>query len=575
MLVTTQGQLSSLLSRLSEAKWLTFDTETTGLSPYTGDRLVGLSFGIPSKEGHVDTWYVPFRHERGHRLNFKTKDLTLFAPIFADETKTLIGHNAKFDLHFLFVDGIEGKARVLDSMLAWHLCDENIRSFGLKELARAKLGAAEIQDDKDLQTLLKSEKMDKSAMKELSPIEAAPYAESDASLTWRMFRLAMQKLVSEDLTGLYYEICDYARALERSERKGIKIDPVRCEELIEVAQTRDAELLVELRKLAGESFNPNSHPQCRQWLGLHSSAKEFLLEMEDVPGVSELLEYRGHAKALSSFYLPFRSRRDRFNRVHASYRLHGTVTGRLSCAEPNTQNIPRKSSQWAKVKEMVIAPTGYKLIEADLSQAEFRVLAHYVRDPDLTRAYCSGKSDMHQLMAEELGIDRQRAKTLNFALLYGGGVNTVRAQLGVSGEEAEKIIRRYHKRIPNLKPFGYALQRQAEGKGYIELWTGRRRRFPYVNGYRINAHKAPNSLIQGGAAEIVRKAMTRLDRELPEGAWMIAQVHDSVLVEVKNPLVREVAEQVKTTLENVATFRVPIVADVAVGRSWGTVEKLI
>jgi DNA polymerase-1 len=575
VLVTTQTQFQNLIARLNEAKWFAFDTETTGLSPYTGDRIIGMSFAIPSKDASLDTWYIPFRHERGHRLNFKTKDLAFFQQPFADNRKTVVTWNGKFDLHFLSVDGIGVQARVLDAMLAWHLCDENLFSYGLKDLAKSKLGTGEVQDDKDLVTLLRSEKMDKGKMAELSPIEAAPYAESDAELTWRMFRVAMRKLQADELVDLYYQVCTYARVLERCERKGIKIDPARCEELIETAQSRDAELLVELRKLAGEDFNPNSHPQCRKWLGLSSTAKEFLLEIEDsVPGVVELLEYRGHAKALSSFYLPFRNRRDRFNRVHASFRLHGTVTGRLSCSEPNLQNLPRKSAQWAKVKEMVVPANGYKLMEADLSQAEFRVLAHYVKDPGLTEAYCSGDADMHQYLADELGIDRQRAKTLNFALLYGGGVRTIKAQLSLTERKAQDLLDSYHARIPNLKKLSYALQRQAEGKGFIELWTGRRRRFPYVNGVRYDTHKALNSLIQGGAAEIVRHAMCSLDVTLPEGVSMLAQIHDSILLEVPNKLVPHVGKMVKETLENVAAFRVPITADVKVGRSWGSMEEL-
>lgn len=573
MLITTEGQLNNLFEKLTPARYLAFDTETTGLSPYTGDRIIGLSFGIP-KDGQVETFYVPFRHERGHRLNFPQAYLKKqFAALFAQEDRTWVGWNSKFDLHMLNVDGIEVNGKVLDAMLAWHLCDENLHSYGLKELAKSKLGAGEVQDDKDLQTLLKSEKLNKAAMKELSPIEAAPYAESDASLTWRLFRMAYQQLQKDGLVDLFYEVCRYARVLEKCERKGIKIDPVKCEELIETAQSRDAELLAVLKQLAGADFNPNSSAQCRKWLNLPSSAKEFLEEIQNnVEGVAELLEYRGHAKALNGFYIPFRSRRDRFNRVHASFRLHGTVAGRLSCSEPNLQNIPRTSSQWARVKQMIVAGSGCKLLSTDLSQAEFRLMAHYVQDANLIRAYCEGGADMHQFIADELGIDRHSAKTLNFLVIYGGGPEVAARQIGCSLERAKEFLSRYHRRIPGLKRYSYALQREAESRGYVSLWTGRRRRFPYVNGVRFKTHTAMNNVIQGGVAEIVRVAMCRIDEQLPEDAWMLGQVHDEVLVECKSKLVPEAARIVKEALENAAAFRVPIIADQKIGNSWGEME---
>lgn len=572
MLITTKQQLKTLLERLHEARHIAFDTETTGLSAYTGDRIIGLSFGIPG-EGQTDTFYVPFRHNRGSRLNLPPACLKEFAPLFADEGKTWIGWNAKFDCHMLWVDKIEIKGRVLDAMLAWHLVDENQPNYALKDMATRKLGADNVISDKELQLLLRSEKMDKSRMAELSPIEAAAYAENDALLTWRLFREAYRRLKLERLTELFSEVCEYARVLERCERKGFKVAAAQCEELIEAAQSRDVELLEQLREMTSPSFNPNSSAQVCNWLGLKSSAKAVLQEMEDAPGVAELLEYRGHAKAVSSFYLPLRNRRDRFDRVHPSFKVHGTVSGRLSCAEPNMMNLPRKSAQWAKVKKIIIAGTGCKLVSTDLSQAEFRLMAHYVQDPNLIRAYCEGSADMHQFVADELGIDRQDAKTLNFSIIYGGGVNTIYRQLGMTEDQALKLLTRYHRRIPGLRPTSRGFMRLAEEKGFVNLWSGRRRRFPYVNGVRIKTHTAMNNVIQGGVAEIVRVAMCRIDELLPEGAYMLGQVHDEVLVECKTRQVADVAYIVKRELENAAVFRVPMTADQKVGKSWGEMES--
>ena len=318
-----------MLDRLKEAPYWAFDSETTGLSPYTGDRIIGLSFAIP-QHGGVHCMYAPFRHERGHRLNLDPKLLKQLAPIFGDESKTIVGWNSKFDLHFLHMDGIDVKAKVLDAMLGWHLADENRPSYALKDLAKQVLGKGEVQDDLDLQKLLKGEKLNKGDMKKLSPIEAAPYAESDASLTWRLFRLLVPRLKDEGLDDLFQEVCRYARVMERMERKGIKIDRARCDQEIEDAERRNGELLAGLKALAGEEFNPRSSSQCARWLSLESTARGVLEELGvDRADVALLLEYRGHEKALGAFYRPFVTRRDRFNRVHASFRISGTVSGRL------------------------------------------------------------------------------------------------------------------------------------------------------------------------------------------------------------------------------------------------------
>lgn len=580
MLVTQPYQFTELLATLTKARYFAFDTETTGLSPYTEDRIIGLSFGVPQPDCSVATWYVPFRHWRGKRLNFNPKRIAEFASIFGDETKTVVGWNSKFDCHFLHVDKIKIKAKVLDAMLAWHLSDENLMNYSLKDLAKRKLTAKEVQDDADLKRLLQSERIDKSNMKALSPLEAAPYAESDSELTWKMFRLVVPRLQKEGLSGLFYEVCEYARVLERCERRGIRLNPMLCNDLIANAAAREGELLAELQKLAGIDFNPKSSAQCRKWLGLSSTAREYLERMEYVPGVAELLEYRGHAKALDTFYLPFRERRDRWNRVHASFKLHGTVAGRLSCTSPNLQQIPRTSTQWQRVKGMIVASPGCKLLSSDLSQAELRLMAHYSQDPFLLSAY-EKNLDLHQLVADEVGLSRQQAKTLSFAICYGAGVPGVSKQLACTEHEAESYLRKYHRRIPGIKKLYYYCQNLAEGQGYVELWTGRRRRFPRLpNGYRVGTQTAMNNIIQGGVAEIVRLAMTKTDKVmaathviLPQESWMLAQVHDEVLCEAKTVHLSDFASVIKHCLENTHKFRIPILADQKIGTSWGTMVE--
>lgn len=574
MLIRTEESMNRLIGRLVEAPWVAFDTETQGLNLYSErHKVIGLSFGIPVKDG-VETWYVPFRHERGKRLNLDPKLIHAFDSVFQDPNKKLIGWNTKFDCHALWQDKQEVTANVLDAMLAWHLLDENLPNFKLKYVAARKFSKEQVRDDKDLGDLLKSEKMDKGDMRKLSPLEAKDYAEADAELSWRLFVAAVPRLKAEGTLDLFYDVCDYARTIERCERRGIKIDPKLCEQLIEGAAYRSEELLCELKRLAGEDFNPKSHRDCRKWLGKPSTAKAVLESMIEVPGVSELLEYRGHAKALSAFYRPWRDRQDRFHRVHPTFKLHGTVAGRLSCADPNAQQIPRTSSQWAKVKQMIVASTGNVLLSTDLSQAEFRMMAHYVQDPNLLEGYRTGHADIHQQIADEIGIDRQAAKTLNFSIIYGGGVPTVSRQLKCSVSRAKELLTEYHSRFPGVKKFFYDAQRLAERQGYVTLWTGRRRHFPYQGGVRVETNTAMNNIIQGGVAEIVRIGMVRLDGEMLDGAYQIGQVHDECLVECPKRMLYDTARQVKTALETVGSFRVPFTAEQKWGASWGSMTPL-
>jgi len=569
MLVSTREAFHEAFFRLEqEGRLLAFDIETTGLNPYGGDSLLGVSFS----NGQSSLYYCPFGHpiarEQMSRYDWK-KDLQ---PIFAEGT--FIGWNSKFDCQFLRKQGLDlSGCIVIDAMLLWHLADENRFSYGLKEFGAEVDSDAKVFEDTlnaHLMELPESGrgKPDKSLMWKVDPAVTGSYAEQDARLTCLLYQKVLHKLRQDALTSLAGEMCDYARVIEDIEYTGIKVNRRKCEEETAKCEERVEKLRLQIEGLTWPGFNPGSPKQVCQWLGVSSSAKDKLLELND-PNVDLLLEYRGLSKAVSSFYQAFLSRADRNGRVHANFKIHGTVTGRMSCAEPNLQQLPRKSAEWHRARNFVEASRGYKLISADLSQAELRLMAHYSEDPFLMKAYCEEGLDIHQMVADELGIERNAAKTLNFGMCYGAGPARVAYMLKISDPAARDVLRQHNLLMPGVKKLNYALSAQAEMAGYIRLWSGRMRRYPKNVGLKDKAYTAMNNVIQGGVAEIIRVSMQRLSEVLPSSCRMICQVHDEILFECKTERTEEVCLVIRRTMEDFQ-FRVPIVSETKVGRTWGS-----
>jgi DNA polymerase-1 len=405
-------------------------------------------------------------------------------------------------------------------------------------------------------------------MWKLDPSVVAPYAEEDVRSTYRLYREAIALLKKDDLLSLAREVCDYARVIEEIEYTGLKINRRRCAEETEICRARSEELRQELEVLSWPGFNPGSPQQVQKWLGISSSAKEALEALQG-PRVDLLLEYRGLSKAAGSFYDAFTERADRRGRVHASFQIHGTVTGRLSCRAPNLQQLPRKSKEWHRARYFVEAPRGCRLISADLSQAELRLMAHYSQDSFLLAAYCEEGLDIHAMVAEALHLSRDAAKALNFGMCYGAGASRVAQMLGISEAEAKDVLAAHNRLMPGVKRLSCRLMAEAERNGFIRLWTGRMRRYPKERfGHRDMSYTAMNNMIQGGVAEIIRVSMQRLSEALPLECRMVCQVHDEILFECRTERTAEACRLIKRIMESFE-FRVPIVVETKTGRTWG------
>lgn len=572
MLVTDQMDLYFAFKKFSEVYPVTFDIETTGLNPYAGDVLLGIAFSNELRSIYFCPFEYPINRKAMQRYDWKK----ILQPIF--NQGTFIGWNSKFDCQFLRKAGIDlSNCAIIDAMLLWHLSDENEFSYGLKTIGDKYVGTGSSLPEEELNLRLKEvaenkrKNADKSLMWMLHPEVVAPYAEQDVLLTAKLYRKAVYRLKKDGLMELGGEMCDYARVIEDIERIGLKINRRKCAEEAALNKTRVQELKDDLSLSAWDDFNPGSWQQVCKWLGIASSAKEELEKIDD-PRIDLLLEYRGLSKATSSFYAPFIKRADRSGRVHCNFRIHGTVTGRLSCAEPNLQQLPRKSAEWHRAKYFVEASRGYKLISADLSQAELRLMAHYSEDPFLLQAYCEDGLDIHAMVADKLNISRDGAKTLNFGMCYGAGPPRVAKMLKISEDEAKAILLAHDKIMPGVKKLKYSLTRQAERDEYIRLWTGRMRRFPKNQG-KDKAYTAMNNVIQGGVAEIVRVSMMRLSEVLPPECRMVCQVHDEILFECKTEKVEETCKLIKRTMEDFS-FRVPMIAGVKTGRTWGSLRPM-
>lgn len=546
---------------------IAFDIETTGLNPYGGDNLLGIAFS----NGVESIYFCPFEHPIDREKMRKYDWKKALQPIF--DYGTFVGWNSKFDCQFLRKAGVDlSNCSVIDAMLLHHLADENKMSYSLKALSGdAKGQEAELDLALKGEAENKRKKADKGLMWKLPPAVVAPYAEEDVNSTYRLYKEAVSMLRSDGLISLAQEVCDYARVIEDMEAVGLKVNRRKCLEETIKCEARVEELRQELEVQTWPGFNPGSPQQVQKWLNVPSSAKAALEELDD-PRTDLLLEYRGLSKAVSSFYHAFILRADRNGRMHASFRIHGTVTGRLSCADPNLQQLPRKSKEWHRARYFVEASRGYKLISADLSQAELRLMAHYSEDPFLMQAYCEDGLDIHQMVAERLFISRDAAKTLNFGMCYGAGAEQVGRMLKISVPAAKDILIAHNKLMPGVKRLNYRLAGQADRDRHVRLWTGRMRRYPKGQG-RDMSYTAMNNVIQGGVAEIIRISMQRLSETLPSECRMVCQVHDEILFECKTEKVAETCKLIKKTMEDFS-FRVPIVAETKSGSTWGNMVSI-
>jgi DNA polymerase-1 len=565
MLIRTEKQWQTLLNRIRNGPAVTvYDLETTGLEPFKQDRLIGVAVLIPDVTEGTDgkSFYAPFRHAVGKNLPFPNRNIRRLGPLFSDPARVLVGFNLKFDVHFTEVERVKVRNQMVDVMLAAHLANENEMNFGLKHLGAKYVNPDAAKTEKELLQKLKDRKLKKEDMKHLPPEEVAPYAEQDVRLTWQLNKFYNKNLKAQGLNHMLPSINKYMVATTAMERRGVLVDPEGCRRNLVLARKTRARLYKEMVAIVGRDFNPNSVPQLRKILRQKATDRKALKKSKH-PVARLLVQDRSWGKAEGTFYHGFLDSMDSGYRIHPNIVLHGTISGRPSCRKPNLQALPKKSGKIYRVRDLIVAPPGYTLMSWDWNQAELRLLAHYTRDPFLLDAFRQ-KKDIHQEIADMLNIPRESGKRINFGSVYGVGADTLSMELDIPRARAKEYLNRYHRLIPGIRKLYYVAQHIAGRDRKIPMWTGRLRHYRQEDATR----KAMSNLIQGGVAEMMRAAITRLHNLIDStDAYQILQIHDEILFEIPVGQEADWAVAIKRIMEDFE-FSVPIVAEGRMGYSW-------
>ena len=593
-MIVTEEQLDIWLEKLKGADLLAVDTETTSLD-YMEAELVGISFAIAAGQAA----YIPFGHDYLGAPKQLAKDLvmTKLKPILENPNSKKVGQNLKYDMsvlaqHGIFLAGIE-----FDTMLESYVVDSVATRHDMDSLAEKYLDEITTKF-----TDIAGKGVGQLTFNQVALEHAAPYAAEDADITLRLHEVLWPQLEEQEtLTCVLKNIeIPLLPILSKIERTGALIDDTLLfQQSSELAQ-RINELEVDAWELAGQQFNLASPKQIGEILftkleipilkktakGAPSTKEEVLQELAlDYPLPKVLLEHRGLAKLKSTYTdkLPTMINA-KTGRVHTSYHQAGTATGRLSSSDPNLQNIPIRNSEGRRVRQAFIASPGCKIVAADYSQIELRIMAHLSEDPNLLSAFAMGK-DIHQATAAEVfGLDlesvsteqRRSAKAINFGLIYGMSAFGLAKQLNIGRKQAAEYIDTYFERYPGVLNYMNSVRSSASDNGYVETDFGRRLYLPEINsrnGLRRQAAErtAINAPMQGTAADIIKLAMISVDTWLEKSnlkSVMIMQVHDELVLEVPELELAEVTDGLKLHMESAANLKVPLVVDAGVGNNW-------
>jgi len=500
--------------------------------------------------------------------------------------ETVIMHNAKFDLGVLRRTGLPEPERWEDTMIAAHLLDET-GEHGLKPLAKEHLG---IEDP------LTFEEADR--MRLLNPEIFEEYARNDARFTFRLWPKFRREMERQGLFNVYELEKNVVPVVMAMEEAGMKIDLSQMAEMSAEVKAEAERITAEIFECAGCRFDLNSPKKVSTILyeklglpcnketatGQASVDKEALEDIRGYhPAVDGILRYREIDKLASTFLSVLPKFADEQSRIHPEFKQLGATSGRFSCSSPNVQQIPSRSELGKKLRQMFIADEGNALVVADWSQMELRILAQYSKDPLLMEAYTSGaEADLHTLTAARMfgkaeadvtKPERSIAKMINFGIAYGitpiGLFNRLRPQgVDVTKEQCERFIADYFKTYAGVKKFLDKVETVVRERGYVKSLSGRRRRVSGQTAREIR--QAQNFIIQGSAADLAKMAMVKLCGALPEGARLIAQVHDEFIVECRADQAEDVRGLMVETMQTAPDgFNVPMVVEAKIAGNWG------
>ncbi|MDR5754793.1 MULTISPECIES: DNA polymerase I [unclassified Caballeronia] len=591
--VQTWEQFDAWLAKIDAAELTSFDTETTSLDPMVA-QIVGLSVSV--EPGHAA--YVPLAHRGPDAPDQLPRDEVLqkLKPWLEDASKKKVGQHLKYDEQVLANYGIELNGVEHDTLLQSYVLESH-RPHDMDNLALRHLGVKTIKYED-----VAGKGASQIGFDEVALDKAAQYAAEDADVTLRLHQALYPQVAEEEgLLRVYRDIeLPTARVLRKMERNGVLIDREKLQKQSSEIATRLIELEGAAYELAGGEFNLGSPKQIGQIFfeklqlpvvkktpsGAPSTDEEVLQKLaEDYPLPKILLEHRGLSKLKSTYTdkLP-RMVNASTGRVHTNYAQAVAVTGRLSSNEPNLQNIPVRTGEGRRIREAFIAPPGSRIVSADYSQIELRIMAHISGDASLMRAFAAGE-DVHRATASEIfsvtpievSSDQRRiAKVINFGLIYGMSSFGLASNLGITRDAAKLYIDRYFARYPGVAAYMENTRASAKQNGFVETVFGRRLWLPEINGgsgpRRQAAERAAiNAPMQGTAADLIKLSMIAVQDWLEASnakSKMIMQVHDELVLEVPEEELSDVRKRLPELMCGVATLKVPLVAEVGAGANW-------
>ncbi len=608
--VRTVDELRAWVARAIDAGVVAIDTETTSLDPMQAE-LCGFSLAV----GANAACYVPLIHRQGGdgtglfpgevvaAQMTVAEALAVLKPLLEDKGVLKVGQNLKYDVQVLARHGIE-IASFDDTMLMSYVLDAGRRAHGMDAMAELWLGHRTIRYGEVAGTGKAKQRFENVSIQ-----KATEYAAEDADVTLRLWQVLKARLPAEHMTRVYETLeRPLIPVLARMEREGISIDRAMLARLSGEFAQEAMGLEEEIRQLAGEPLNPGSPKQLGDILfgkmglaeavgakktktGAWSTSASVLEDLAELGHAlpQKILEWRQVAKLRSTYtdalpsYVNAETRR-----VHTNYALAATTTGRLSSSEPNLQNIPIRTEEGRKIRRAFIAAPGHKLVSADYSQIELRLLAEIADIPALKDAFGNGL-DIHAMTASEMfgvpiagmpGEVRRRAKAINFGIIYGISAFGLANQLGIPREEAGAYIKKYFERFPGIRAYMDATRESCRRNGYVTTIFGRKCHYPDIKASNpsvrsFNERAAINARLQGSAADIIRRAMIRMDDALAKerlAARMLLQVHDELIFEVPEGEVEPTLRLVKHVMEEApkpaVALSVPLQVDARAADNW-------
>lgn len=584
-LINDEKELIKLIEKLSKCKELCIDTETTSIQPMEAE-LVGIGIGAEPKKA----WYIPLNGSIPKR-----QVLAHFKPLLQNPEIAFFGHNLKYDLHILRNAGIAVKNIGFDTMLASNLIAPHKQRHGLDPLSLEFFSKV-----KTPITDLIGKGKNEITMAEVPLEKAAAYCCEDVDYTFRLKQLFEKEIEQKHLQKLYDEIeLPLLPVLLDMEERGIFLDSSQMAAMHDDLEKKLADLSQTIFDFAGEVFNLNSPRQLGEVLfdrmGIrpakktatgYSTSADILEALQDThPIIRLILDYRSLEKLRSTYVdtLPLQIN-PKTKRIHCTFNQSGTATGRLSCQDPNLQNIPVRTEEGRKIRSAFIPELeGWSYLAGDYSQIELRLLAHLSDDPTLIKAFQEGE-DIHSYtaslvfgvpLAEVNSKMRHAAKAVNFGILYGQQSFGLSKELGISIEEAKTFINTYFDRYKKVGDYLESCKESARRLGYSTTLCGRKRPIPEMDNKNSFIRQAAerlavNTPLQGTAADLIKMAMIQIDKQLTNfQGYMILQVHDELIFELPDAEIATLTPLVKKTMENVMQLKIPLVVDISIGKNWG------